>query len=54
MAALHLELPDDIKRRLAARAAESGYPSVEQYAEALLRDGAQEQVVDEDIESLFA
>ena len=40
MTSLHLTVPDDLKPKLEARAAESGYPNLEAYVEALLRADA--------------
>lgn len=40
MAVLNLELPEDLRQKLAERAAESGHGTVEQYVHALLRADA--------------
>ena len=40
MARLSLELPEDLRRKVEARAAEAGHASVEQYVQALLRADA--------------
>lgn len=40
MARLNLELPEDLRRKVEARAAESGHASVEQYVQALLHADA--------------
>jgi plasmid stability protein len=53
MAALQLQLPDDLKARLQARATECGYESVEQYVQDILRASAEEEVVDEDVEAVL-
>jgi plasmid stability protein len=53
MARLTLTIPNEVKTRLEARAAQSGYGSVEEYAEALLNAGAEEQFVDDDVEALL-
>jgi hypothetical protein len=37
MARLSIELPDDLRRRMEARAAEAGHATVERYVEALVR-----------------
>ena len=42
MTRLSIDLPEDVKSRLAARAARSGHASVEEYAAALLRADADE------------
>ena len=41
MARLSVELPDELRRKVEARAAESGHPTVEQYVQALLRADAE-------------
>jgi len=43
MTKLQINLPDDAKARLEARAAEGGFASIETYAEALLLASAQPQ-----------
>jgi plasmid stability protein len=53
LAALQVNVPERVKERLAARAAESGYKSVEQYARALLQANAEEDVIDDDLEALL-
>ena len=53
MAALQVKVPARVKERLVARAAESGYSSVEQYARAVLQASAEEEFVDEDLEALL-
>jgi plasmid stability protein len=53
MTTLHLNLPDDLRSRLEARAVESGFRSVEQYAEALLRASAAPGPTDESLERLL-
>ena len=55
MSALNLQLPDDVRTRLEARAAESGFASVEAYAEAMLRADAAggPELDDEQLESLL-
>ena len=53
MADLHLTLPDALKSQLQSRAKESGYDTVEQYAQAVLRANAEPQAVDEDVEELL-
>jgi plasmid stability protein len=40
MAALNIDLPDELRSRLEARAAENGFDSIEAYAEAVLRADA--------------
>lgn len=40
MVSLNIQLPEELRARVAARAAESGHSSVEQYVEALLRADA--------------
>jgi hypothetical protein len=53
MAALQLNLSDDVKARLQARAKESGYETVEQYAQALLQASAEDELLDDDVEALL-
>jgi len=55
MSALNIHLPDALRSRVEARAAESGFDSVEAYIEALLlADSTGEKVVDdEQLESLL-
>jgi hypothetical protein len=48
MARLSVELPDELRRKVEARAAESGHPTVEQYVQALLRADAEDSA-DEDL-----
>ena len=52
---MQINLRDDLKARLAARAAENGFPSVEAYVESLLRaDAGEDQVIsDADLEQLL-
>lgn len=54
MAVLQISLADDLKSKVEARAAESGFASVDQYLEALLRadlDG--DELDDSDLEQLL-
>lgn len=44
MTTLHIDVPEDIKTRLASRAAESGFATVEEYAQALLMAETQEDL----------
>jgi hypothetical protein len=54
MATLNLKLSDDLKARAEARAAESGFATVEQYVEQLLRsDTDPPELIDEDLEKLL-
>jgi len=53
MAALYLNLPDELKARLAARAAESGYGTPEGYAEAILRADLDPPLADAQLEQLL-
>ena len=53
MADLHLTLPDELSSQLQSRAMESGYDSVEHYAQAVLRANGAPQAVDEDVEELL-
>jgi hypothetical protein len=56
MATLNLNLPDELKARAEARAAEGGFATVEQYVQQLLRadvDAAGSDEVDEDLEALL-
>ena len=54
MAVLQISLADELKARVEARAAESGYASVDQYLEALLRaDLDKNGVEDGDLEQLL-
>ena len=52
---MQITLNDDLRSRLAERAAESGFASVEEYVESLLRiEAGEEQVVsDDDLERLL-
>ena len=52
---MQINLRDDLKARLAARAAENGFASVEAYVESLLRaDAGEDQVIsDSDLEQLL-
>lgn len=51
---LHLTLSEELKARLLRRAQESGYATVEQYAQAVLQASAADEVVDdEELESLL-
>ena len=55
MTTMQIRVEDDLKTRLATRAAESGYTSVEAYIEALLRaDAGEDSVVnDRQLEDLL-
>jgi plasmid stability protein len=53
MSTLQINLPDDLKARIDARAAECGFSSPEAYAESLLRADAEDQVIDDDLEELL-
>jgi hypothetical protein len=54
MASMQLNLKDELRERLAARAAENGFASVEAYIESLLRaDVGEDQLVDDDVEQLL-
>jgi hypothetical protein len=56
MATVSLNLPDDLRARAEARAAESGFATVEQYVEQLVRtdaDAGDVDEVDEDLERLL-
>ena len=53
MANLHLTLSDDLHAQLLRRAHESGYASIEEYAEALLTASAETPVIDDDLEALL-
>ena len=53
MSTLNLNLSNDLRERLQSRAAEAGYATVEEYAEAVLRFSAEEQFVDDDVEELL-
>jgi len=54
MAALKIDLADDLRSRIEARAAENGFGSVEAYVEAmLLADAAGGAVTDEQLETLL-
>jgi len=52
---MQINLRDDLKVRLAERAAENGFPSIEAYVESLLRaDAGDDQVIsDADMEQLL-
>lgn len=54
MTTLYIELPDDVRTRLAARAAEAGYGSVEQYAQAVLEASAEPADGADHIEDVLA
>ena len=54
MTTLHIELPDEVKDQLAARAVEAGFSSVEQYARAVLQASAEAAVDEDELESLLA
>ena len=67
MARLSVELPDELRRKVETRAAESGHPTVEQYVQALIRADAEfstdadlggpphlEVGTDDELESLLA
>ena len=41
MTRVSIDLPDDLSRKVAARAAESGHGSIEEYVESLLRSDAE-------------
>jgi hypothetical protein len=53
MTTLQITLQDDVRSRLEARAAAEGFPSIEQYAEALLRASAAQPPADEALERLL-
>ena len=48
MGILEIQLPDDLRARLAARARENGYDRVEDYVESLLRADVGEDGIDVD------
>lgn len=54
MATISLTLTAELKARLEARAAESGYATVEHYAEAVLAAAGESQPVDEGTERVLA
>jgi hypothetical protein len=54
MATMQIHLRNELKARLAGRAAENGFESVEAYVESLLRaDAGEQQVADDDLEDLL-
>lgn len=53
MTTLRIDVPEDVKSRLASRAAESGFATVEEYAQALLLAEAREDLPP-DVERLLA
>jgi hypothetical protein len=54
MAAVRIDLADDVRSRIATRAAEGGFPSVEAYIEALLvADAAGPSMSDSAVEQLL-
>jgi hypothetical protein len=53
MATLHLTVSEDVRARLLRLAREAGYASVEEYAEHLLHESAEEQVIDDELEALL-
>ena len=55
MSTFHLNLPRHLKAIAEARAAEAGYPTVEQYVEDLLHaDAGRDESYDDDLEQLLA
>jgi hypothetical protein len=55
MASVNLNLPDEVKAVAEARAAESGFPSLDKYVEELVRaDAGASEDVDDDLEQLLA
>jgi plasmid stability protein len=54
MTTLQINLPDEVKARLEARAAQAGFKSIEQYAEALLLASSEKPEVDESLEHLLS
>jgi len=53
MTTLNINLSDELKARLEARAAESGFDRVEAYVESLLRADAQPGTGEDDLEQLL-
>jgi plasmid stability protein len=53
MTTLSIDIPDDLRAQLQTRAAEAGFNSVEQYAQALLRASAEGSLDDDALESLL-
>lgn len=53
MATLSFNLSDELKAIVQARAAESGFATIEQYVEYLVRDDSGEREVDPDVEALL-
>jgi len=53
MGTLQISVSDELRTRLEARAAESGFGSIEGYAEAVLRASAESEVEDEELEQLL-
>lgn len=54
MGVMQIRLRDDLQTRLAARAVENGFNSIEAYVESLLRaDAGDDQFVDQDVEELL-
>ena len=51
---IHIRLPDKLKPKLSERAAESGFDTVEEYVEALVRAEAADDIIgDEELEALL-
>jgi hypothetical protein len=53
MALLQIPVSDELKARLAARAAEGGFGTIEQYAKAVPEATAEPELTDEQIEELL-
>jgi hypothetical protein len=53
MALLQIPVSDELKDRLAARAAEGGYGTIEQYAKAVLEATAEPELTDDEVEELL-
>lgn len=54
MARVSIQLPDDLRARVEARASETGHGSVEEYVQSLLRaDLDDSELTDDDLEALL-
>jgi hypothetical protein len=53
MTLLHIPVSDELKARLAACAAEGGFGTIEQFAQAVLEATAEPELTDEQVEELL-
>lgn len=54
MTTLRIDVSEEVKTRLASRAAESGFATVEEYAQALLQAEARDEDLPPDVEQLLS